>query len=111
MRWSLSSKITASLIGILLALCTVVTTLTFVEMRRAALGEKRALVDVMNYTFETLLGQEALPSLQRVVENTATDRDVEEIVIVDRGGVVLAASDRHHVGKAIETPILREFLR
>jgi anti-anti-sigma factor len=110
MSWSLSSKITLSLSSLLLALAALVTVLTFVEMRRDAIAEKQALVDVMNYTFEALLAQEAFPSLQRVVENTAMNNALQSIVIVDRAGVVLASSNHLDVGKAAKDPFLRAFL-
>lgn len=109
-RWSLSSKITISLGSLLLALAALVTVLTFEEMRREAINEKQALVDVMNYTFETLLGQEAFPSLQRVVENAATNSELQSIVIVDRAGVVLASSNHRDLGKAAKGTLLRAFL-
>ena len=109
-RWSLSSKITIGLGSLLLALAALVTVLTFGEMRREAIHEKQALVDVMNYTFETLLGQEAFPSLQRVVENAATNSELQSIVIVDRAGVVLASSNHLDVGKAAKGTLLRAFL-
>ncbi len=64
----------------------------------------------MNYTFEALLGQEAFPSLQRVVENTATNSALQSIVIADRAGLVLASSNHHDVGKAAQEPSLRAFL-
>ncbi len=110
MRGSLSSKIMISLGSLLLALAALVTVLTFVEMRREAITEKQALVDVMNYTFETLLGQEAFPSLQRVVENAATASSLQSVVIVDRAGVVLASSNHHDVGKVAKETFLRAFL-
>jgi anti-anti-sigma factor len=110
MAWSLSSKITVSVGGLLLALSAVVTTLTFVQMQKAAIAEKQALADVMNYTFETLLSQEAIPSLQRVVENAATSSEVQKIVVADRAGVVLASSDRLEMGHALSVSPLREFL-
>jgi anti-anti-sigma factor len=110
MRWSLSWKITLSLGALLLVLSVIVTGLTFEQMRRRAIENEQALVDVLNYTFETLLSQEALPSLQRVIENEATNSEVQKLVVVARDGVVLASSDRREVGKAIETPLLREFL-
>lgn len=110
MRGSLSSKIMISLGSLLLALAALVTVLTFVEMRREAITEKQALVDVMNYTFETLLGQEAFPSLQRVVENAATTSSLQSVVIVDRAGVVLASSNHHDVGKVAKETFLRAFL-
>ena len=110
MRWSLSSKITISLGGLLLALAGLVTVLIFGELRREAIAEKQELVDEMNYTFEALLGQEAFPSLQRVVENTATNSALQHIVIADRAGVVLASSNHHDVGKAAQEPALRAFL-
>jgi anti-anti-sigma factor len=110
MRWSLSSKITISLGGLLLALAALVTVLTFGELRREAIAEKQELVDEMNFTFEALLGQEAFPSLQRVVENTATNSALQSIVIADRSGVVLASSNHHDVGKAAQEPPLRAFL-
>ena len=109
-RWSLSSKITIGLSGLLLGLAGLVTVLTFGEMRREAIHEKQALIDVMNYTFETLLGQEAFPSLQRVVENAATNSELQSIVIVDRAGVVLASSNHFDAGKAAKGTLLREFL-
>lgn len=109
-RWSLSSKITISLGSLLLALAALVTVLTFEEMRHEAINEKQELVDVMNYTFETLLGQEAFPSLQRVVENAATNNELQSIVIVDRAGVVLASSNHRDVGKAAEGTFVRAFL-
>lgn len=93
MGWSLSSKITLSLGSLMLVAAALVTALTFVQVRKAAIGEKQALVDVMNYTFETLLSQEAVASLQRVVENNATNSDVQKIVVVDRAGVVLASRE------------------
>jgi len=110
MRWPLSLKISLSLGGFLLALSAVVAALTFVEMRRAAIDKQQALADALNYTFETLLSQEAVPSLQRVVENAATSREVQTIIVVDRDGVVLASSARMDVGKPIHAPLLREFL-
>src|SRR6185436_6939546 len=110
MRWPLSLKISLSLGGFLLALSAVVAALTFVEMRRAAIDKQQALADALNYTFETLLSQEAVPSLQRVVENAATSREVQTIIVVDRDGVVLASSARMDVGKPIYAPLLREFL-
>jgi anti-anti-sigma factor len=110
MRWSLSSKITISLGGLLLALAGLVTALIFGEMRREAIAEKQELVDEMNYTFEALLGQEAFPSLQRVVENTATNSALQSIVIVDRAGLVLASSNHLDVGKATQQTWLRAFL-
>lgn len=110
MRWSLSSKITLSLGALLLVLSVFVSGLTFEQMRRRAIEDEQALVDVLNYTFETLLSQEALPSLQRVIENEATNSEVQKLVVVARDGVVLASSDRREVGKAIETAGLRRFL-
>jgi anti-anti-sigma factor len=111
MRWTLSSKITLSLGGLLLVLSVLVAGLTFGQMRRSAIDDKQALMDVLNYTFETLLSQDAIPSLQRVIENEATtNSDVQKLLVVDREGIVLASSDRREVGKDIEAPLLREFL-
>ncbi len=42
MRWSLSSKITISLGGLLLALAGLVTVLTFGELRREAIARSRS---------------------------------------------------------------------
>lgn len=110
MRLMLSSKIILSLSGILLALSVAVAVLTFVEMRRVALAEREGFADVLNYTFEILLSQEALPSLQRVTENSATITGVRKIVIIDRDRTVLASSDRMQVGRKDDSPSLREFL-
>ncbi len=110
MRWSLSAKITASLGGLLLGLSALITVLTFVQMRRSAIEQMQSLADTMNYTFEILMSPEALPSLQRVVENDATNRGVHKVVIVDRGGLVRASSDRMEVGRQVEAPLLRAFL-
>ena len=109
-RWSLSAKITASLGGLLLGLSAVITVLTFVQMRRSAIEQMQSLADTMNYTFEILMSPEALPSLQRVVENDATNRGVNKIVIVDRGGLVRASSARMEVGRQLAASPLRSFL-
>jgi len=110
MRWTLSSKIILSVSGILLALSIVVAALTFVEMRRVALAEQEDFADVLNYTFEILLGQEAMPSLQRVTENSATVKEVRRIVIVDRDMKVLASSNPMEVGRQDDSPFLRELM-
>ena len=110
MRWTLSSKVILSVSGILLALSIVVAALTFVEMRRVALAEQEDFADVLNYTFEILLGQEALPSLQRVTENSATVKEVRRIVIVDRDMKVLASSNPMEVGRQNDSTFLRELM-
>jgi anti-anti-sigma factor len=110
LRWSLSSKIAVSLGGLLILLGGIVTALTFEQMRRTAIDDQQALVDVLNYTFETLLSQEALPSLQRVIENAAASGEMDKIVVVGRDGVVLASSDRREVGLPSDAPLLHAFL-
>jgi anti-anti-sigma regulatory factor/HAMP domain-containing protein len=110
LRLTLSVKIILSVAGLLVGLSVGVAALTFVQMRRAAIEEQVKLLDVLNYTFEILLSQEALPSLQRVTENTATIRGVRSIVIVDRSGKALASSARGEVGREVDYPVAREFL-
>ncbi|MFO0576226.1 MAG: STAS domain-containing protein [Polyangia bacterium] len=110
MRGSLSAKITAGLGGLLLVFSSLVAVVTFTQMRRAAIEEQQSLADVMNYAFEILMSQEAIPSLQRVVENDATNRGIHKIAVVDRSGVVRASSDRMEVGRRTESEALRSYL-
>lgn len=110
MRLTLSWKIVLSISGLLLACSAAVAELTYVETRRAAIEEHQGLVDIMNYTFETLLSQDALPSLQRVVENSATVGGVEEVVIIARDGRVIASSDRLDIGRETGSPLARAAL-
>lgn len=107
---SLSAKITASVGGLLVVLSIVISLLTFTQMRSAALAQMEALSDALNYTFEVLMSPESLPSLQRVVENNATSRGVNKIVIVDRNGLVRASSDRMEIGRPTQAASLRLFL-
>jgi len=108
MRWTLSSKILVSVSGLLLACSAAVAILTFVQARRASLQEHQDLVDVMNYTFETLLAQDALPSLQRVTENNATIEGVREVLIVGRDGKTIASSDRRKIGRESVSPFAQQ---
>jgi rsbT co-antagonist protein RsbR len=110
MRLTLSWKIIVSISGLLLACSAAVASLTYVQTRRTAIEEHQGLLDIMNYTFETLLSQDALPSLQRVVENSATVRGVREVVVVARNGEVIASSDRLAIGKKSESPFVRDAL-
>ena len=111
MRLTLSSKVIVRIAGLLLLLSMGVAALTFVQMRRAAIDEQAKILDALSYTFEILLSQDAIPSLQRVAENSATITGVRKVVIVDRGGKALASSDRPEVGKAVDSPHVRDFLR
>ncbi|HLM71272.1 MAG TPA: hypothetical protein VK459_01215, partial [Polyangiaceae bacterium] len=86
LRFTLSVKIILSVGALLVGLSVGVAALTFVQMRRAAIEDQVKVLDVLNYTFEILLSQEALPSLQRVIENTATISGVSRIVILDHSG-------------------------
>ncbi len=110
MRLTLSLKIILSLGGLLFGLSVGVAALTFVQMRRAAIEDQVKVLDVLNYTFEILLSQEALPSLQRVVENSATISGVHRIVIVDHSGKALASSVRSEVGREVDYPVAQAFL-
>jgi hypothetical protein len=110
LRFTLSVKIILSVGALLVGLSVGVAALTFVQMRRAAIEDQVKVLDVLNYTFEILLSQEALPSLQRVIENTATISGVSRIVILDHSGKALASSVRSEVGREVDYPIAREFL-
>jgi signal transduction histidine kinase/HAMP domain-containing protein len=110
MRLSLSFKFATAMSAIFLALAALVSFLTFRELRGAAFEQKEALADALNYTFETLLGQDALPSLQRVVENDATTRDVRSIRIIARDRTVLASSERWDIGRKSDSPLVHEIL-
>jgi anti-anti-sigma regulatory factor/HAMP domain-containing protein len=110
MRRSLSSKIILSIAGLLTVLAVGVAALTYVQMRRAAIEEQAKVLDVLNYTFEILLSQDAIVSLQRVTENSATIGGVRKIAIIDRQGKVLASSDRPEVGKSNAAPRIHDFL-
>jgi anti-anti-sigma regulatory factor/HAMP domain-containing protein len=109
-RLTLSLKIILSLGGLLFGLSVGVAALTFVQMRRAAIEDQVKVLDVLNYTFEILLSQDALPSLQRVVENSATISGVQSIVIVDHTGKALASSVRSEVGREVDYPVAQAFL-
>jgi rsbT co-antagonist protein RsbR len=110
LRFTLSVKIILSVGALLVGLSVGVAALTFVQMRRAAIEDQIKVLDVLNYTFEILLSQEALPSLQRVIENSATISGVSRIVILDHSGKALASSVRSEVGHEVDDPIAREFL-
>nr|AYM54134.1 histidine kinase HAMP region domain protein [Chondromyces catenulatus] len=110
MKWTLSWKILVSISGLLLACSVVVAALTYVQTQRSVIEEHQGIVDIMNYTFETLLSQDALPSLQRVVENSATVGGVREVVIVARDGDVIASSDRLAIGKPSDSPLVQRAL-
>lgn len=101
----------ALLIGVaVVALSAALAVVTFRAVRRAAIDEKQALAEALNYTFELLLSQEALPSMQRMTENIATIKQVDKVVIVGRDMSVLASSDRLEVGKEVQSPLARAFL-
>jgi signal transduction histidine kinase/CheY-like chemotaxis protein len=113
-RWTLASKIILSLGALLIGLAIGVAALTFMQVRQTAFtqleGKGIALADALNYTFEVLLGQDSIPSLQRVTENSATIPDVRKILIVRRDRQILASNDHIDVGKQIDTPLLRAYL-
>ena len=113
-RWTLASKIILSLGTLLIGLAIGVAALTFMQVRQTAFmqleGKGIALADALNYTFEVLLGQDSIPSLQRVTENSATIPDVRKILIVRRDRQILASNDHVDVGKQIDTPLLRAYL-
>jgi anti-anti-sigma regulatory factor/HAMP domain-containing protein len=113
-RWTLASKIILSIGGLLILLAIGVAALTFVQVRQSALdqleGKGSALTDSLNYTFEVLLGQDAVPSLQRVAENSATIPDVRKLLIADRAQQVVASSDHLDIGKPTTSALLRTYL-
>jgi anti-anti-sigma regulatory factor/HAMP domain-containing protein len=107
---SLSSKIILSIAGLLTVLAVGVAALTYVQMRRATIEEQAKVLDVLNYTFEILLSQDAIVSLQRVTENSATIGGVRKIAIIDRHGKVLASSERSEVGQSSDAPRIHDLL-
>lgn len=110
MQRTLLSKIIFSVAGLLIMLAMAVAALTFVQMRGAAIEERAKVLDVLNYSLEILLSQDALPSLQRVTENSATVEGVRKVAIFDRRMVVLASSNRFDVGKGVTSTPARDLM-
>ena len=114
MRWRLASKIILSVAGLLIAVAIAVSALTFIQVRQSAFSELEskglAIAQTLNYTFEVLLGQDALTNLQRLTEDSATLPSVEKIQVVARDQSILASSDPAEANQSVSSPQLREFL-
>lgn len=114
MHWPLATKIILSINSLLFALAGVVTVLTFVQVRQAAYADLEqkasALADMLNYSFEVLMDQDAVDRIQRIAQNGATIPGVESIVIVSQSGQVLASSDPLALGEAAHNALLKRFL-
>jgi anti-anti-sigma regulatory factor/HAMP domain-containing protein len=111
MRTTLSSKVIVSVAALLVMLSTIVAALTYAQVRRATINEQAKVMDVLNYTFEILLSQDALPSLQRLTENSATIEGVRSVAIIDRGKKALASSLRSEVGSEVSSPLVHAYLK
>ncbi len=98
----------------MIVVAIVVSTLTFLQVRRSAFSELEArglaIASTLNYTFEVLLGQEALTNLQRLTEDSATLPSVEKIQIVARNQIILASSVPAEASQASASPLMRDFL-
>lgn len=110
MRTTLSSKIIVSVAALLVVLSAGVAALTFAQVRRATIAEQAKVMDVLNYTFEILLSQDARSSLQRLTENSATIDGVIRVAIINREKKALASSDRAEVGREAQSPIVLDYL-
>jgi len=114
MRWSLRTKI------ILYASCFVLLFLTlwlswsFHSGRRIAYEaiEVRAigLADEIGYAFEALAKHEGNFSLQRIVEQTGTIRDVSEVGVTDREGRYFAHNEQRRIGSEVDPRVLQHVL-
>jgi anti-anti-sigma regulatory factor/HAMP domain-containing protein len=113
-RWRLDYKIIFSIGGLLIAVAIVVSTLTFLQVRSSAFSELEArglaIASTLNYTFEVLLGQEALTNLQRLTEDSATLPSVEKIQVVARDQSILASSVLTEANQLVESSQMRDFL-
>ncbi|HYF62227.1 MAG TPA: HAMP domain-containing protein, partial [Herpetosiphonaceae bacterium] len=114
LRWRLASKIIFSIAGLLLAVAVAVAALTFLQVRQSAFSELEskglAIASTLNYTFEVLIGQDALTNLQRLTEDSANLPSVEKIQVVARNQTILASSAPAEANQAVGAPHMREFL-
>jgi anti-anti-sigma regulatory factor/HAMP domain-containing protein len=114
LRWRLATKIILSVAGLLIAVAIAVSTLTFIQVRQSAFSELEskglAIAQTLNYTFEVLLGQDALTNLQRLTEDSATLPSVEKIQVAARDQSILASSDPAEANQTVSSPQLRAFL-
>lgn len=114
LNWPLAVKISLSIGSLLLVLASAVALLTFYQVRQWAYSELEhkalALADMLNYSFEVLLDQDAVDHIQRIAQNGATIASVESIVIVTSEGTVLASSDPRAVGQIADGTLLQQFL-
>ncbi|HEY1011458.1 MAG TPA: STAS domain-containing protein [Herpetosiphonaceae bacterium] len=113
-RGRLATKIILAIAGLLLAIAVGVSALTFLQARGAAYAdlERRgqAIADTLNYTFEVLLGQEALTNLQRLTEDSATIQGVRRVQIAARNRNVLASSDKGEINLPSTSPQMIGYL-
>jgi signal transduction histidine kinase len=112
--WSLRTKIVSYVAGFLLVFLGVSLSWRFYHERRAAYEtmETRAiaLADEMGYAFEALAKHQDSFSLQRIVEQTGTIGDVEEVGIADREGRYFAHNVQTMVGSEVDPSILQQVL-
>jgi signal transduction histidine kinase len=102
MRSKLSAQILLGIGGVLGVVAICVAALTYVQTRAAVVAEQENFADVLQYTFETLLSQEAHASLQRVIENSATLPGVRRIRVADLEGSAIGSSARVEIGGRLE---------
>jgi diguanylate cyclase (GGDEF)-like protein/PAS domain S-box-containing protein len=112
---TLATRIVATVGSVLILLSIAVALLTFMSMRAIALDELQAkgaaLADTLNFSFETMLDQPQLASLQRVADNSTSIEDVRKVSIVDLNGDIIVSSDRSEMAAGRTTSgFVRNFL-
>jgi signal transduction histidine kinase/FixJ family two-component response regulator len=120
MRMPLATRIILIISTLSLVSTIGVTTLLFVQVRQTTLDslEARAtmLADMLNFSFEVLLEQQALSEqqtlngFQRVAENSASLTDIKQVQILDRRGIILVSSELAEIDRQTTTPLLQEYL-
>lgn len=114
LRPLLAYKFAVSIGGIFLALAVGTSILAFTEAKRASLIELErqgdAIATTLNYSFEVLLDNQDVTSIQRIATNSILLPNVREVIAADLHGRVIASGDRIDARKPAKSPLLRAFL-
>ncbi len=94
-------------IGMILALAFFYSAST-TSVYASAQARAISLADEIAYTLEILAGQNDIFSMQRLVEKSSTLQDVVQIFVVDTQQIILAHTDKHKVGSAADSELLKQ---
>ena len=114
-RVPLALKFSIAGFSFLLLLSVGASLLFYLESRSAAHfsleRQGDAIASTLGYSIEVFLDNKDLPSIQRIVSNSALLSDVRGVLVTDRDGVVIASSDRAEMGEQAASAELRAFLQ